>query len=1271
MAQKTNTKFSKLSKDTKPDGVFRALRSRRVLRACLLGVVALFVLSSIRIEGQGGPRFDREIVNGREAVAREVLVKFRYPLQASALAQVAGDADADEMRPVGRSGAMLVRSRAMNVPALLARLRNRADVEYAEPNFVIRIAAQPDDPSFGQLWGLHNTGQVINVFFPGLAGADIDAVAAWDLSTGSTAHVVAVIDTGIDYTHPDLAPNIWSAPTEFTVTVGGQSITCAAGTHGFNAITRTCNPMDDHHHGTHVAGTIGAAGDNGIGVTGVNWTTRMMGIKFFDATGNGTLANAITAIEFAIAVKEVFAPSGAADIRVLSNSWGGPEFSQALMDEVAASNAASMLFVAAAGNNRFDNDILPFYPASFDVPNVIAVAATNNVDDLGWFSNYGAESVDLAAPGVDIFSTMPGGGYDHLSGTSMAAPHVSGAAALVLSACDIDTTTLKETLVGTAESLPALEGVTVTGGRLQVHSAIRACTLPPDTPTGLTARPADTQVRLAWNAALGAIKYNVKRSLTSGGPYVTIAPGVTGAAYVDTAVVNGTPYYYVVSGENLLGESGDSNEASATPNIPPDLVVSSLIVPGVGGAGSTITASVTTTNQGNGRADASITRVYLSANSVLDVTDELLDAEQVVPELMPGLSSVAAISIEIPEGTRTGRYYIVAMADHDDALLESNETNNTRSRPVQVGPDLDVSSLTVPSAAAAGSTISVTDTVTNVGGSAAPASATTFYLSANSTLGTGDILLSGSRQVLELAAGGVSTGSTDLTIPSTTGAGLHYIIAKADGADAIMEPSETNNASARGIRIGPDLVISSLTLTPSSESPLVLSVNDTTTNEGAAPAGASVTRFYLSANSSFGANDTLLDGARVVSALDPDSSSAGPTDVTIPADTPPGQHYLIAMADGNAAVPESHETNNTRAKAFYVGSDLVVSSLTVPSRGGAGVEITVTDTTSNDGGGPATASFTRFYLSSNATWDAGDEYLAGHGVPGLTQGTSDTASTTLTIPANTATGVYYVVAKADADGAVLEAKETNNTLARSIRIGPDLDVSAFTVPSRGGAGLSLTVSDTTTNEGGGPVGATTTKFYRSSNSSFDVNDTLIGSRPVPALAAGESNTAPDTTLTIPADTGVGTYYLIARADADNSATETSETNTYSRSIKIGPDLTVSTPTASASTVAAGAEVTVTDKITNEGGGAAGTSVTRFYLSVNPQLDASDFAFAPTRPVPGLAPGAWSQGSTPLTIPAGTSPAKYYILAKTDDGESVWETSETNNVRSRSITVTAP
>jgi subtilisin family serine protease len=185
---------------------------------------------------------------------------------------------------------------------------------------------------------------------------------AWDISTGGTATTIGVVDTGVDYTHPDLAANIWSAPRAFDVTIGGTTITCPAGSHGFNAITNTCDPMDDHNHGTHVSGTIGAIGGNSVGVTGVNWSTRIMGLKFLSASGSGTTVGAINAIEFAIQANAAVG----ANVRVLSNSWGGGGFSQALLDEINKANASNMLFVAAAGNEGLNNDTTPQYPSGYD-----------------------------------------------------------------------------------------------------------------------------------------------------------------------------------------------------------------------------------------------------------------------------------------------------------------------------------------------------------------------------------------------------------------------------------------------------------------------------------------------------------------------------------------------------------------------------------------------------------------------------------------------------------------------------------------------------------------------------------------------------------------------------------------------------------------------------------------------------------------------------------------------------------------------------------------
>ena len=409
------------------------------------------------------------LIDGREAAAGEVLMKMK-PSARAQRGRVVATINADRVDALGRSGVDQIRSAKLSTAELLRRLKDDPDVEYVEPNWLMRATVLPNDPSLGALWGLFNTGA--NSYGGlGLSGADIDAPAAWNITTGARGAVVGVIDTGINYSHPDLAANIWSAPSPFTVTIAGQSITCAAGTHGFNAITRSCDPMDDAAtpHGTHVAGTIGAVGNNGIGVAGVNWTASMMGLKFLDANGSGYTSNAVYAIEFAIQAKAAFAASAGANVRVLSNSWGGGGYSQTLSDEIAAANTAGMLFVAAAGNSRSNNDAAPSYPASYPVANVVSGAATDNRDALASFSNYGATSVHLAAPGVSVWSTGAGSNYLGLSGTSMATPHVSGAAALLLANCPAATTAqLRSYLLGSVDLVPALSSVTTTGRRRTV-----------------------------------------------------------------------------------------------------------------------------------------------------------------------------------------------------------------------------------------------------------------------------------------------------------------------------------------------------------------------------------------------------------------------------------------------------------------------------------------------------------------------------------------------------------------------------------------------------------------------------------------------------------------------------------------------------------------------------------------------------------------------------------------------------------------------------------
>ena len=348
---------------------------------------------------------------------------------------------------------------------------SETDVEYAEPNYFVTALNTPNDPSFGALWGLQNTGQT-----GGTSGADISAPGAWDITTGSNDVVVAILDTGVDYTHLDLAANMWVNPGE----TAGNGIDddgngYADDVHGVDTYTHDSDPVDDNGHGTHVAGIIGAAGNNGIGVIGINWRVKIMSCKFLDATGSGSMAGAIECLQYIKAMKD----SGI-KIVATNNSWGcsGGCYSQALYDAINAQQ--EILFIAAAGNDDGDNDPYPFYPANYDLPNVISVAATDDKDGKAYFSNYGRRSVHVGAPGHYILSTLPAqnewgisGGYGQLSGTSMAAPYVTGLAALVQSQnAGRDWRGIKNLILSGGDAVPSLDGVTVTGKRLNAYGSL-------------------------------------------------------------------------------------------------------------------------------------------------------------------------------------------------------------------------------------------------------------------------------------------------------------------------------------------------------------------------------------------------------------------------------------------------------------------------------------------------------------------------------------------------------------------------------------------------------------------------------------------------------------------------------------------------------------------------------------------------------------------------------------------------------------------------------
>ena len=395
----------------------------------------------------GGPR-----APGSASVT-SVIVRFAADASSQERADMRAAADVKRDATLPVRGLELVDPEpGVSVTTAVADLERMDGVVYAEPDHVVRQTAVPNDPLLSYEWGM----------------SAIRALEAWDVTTGSAQVTVGVVDTGIDATHPDLAPNLWANPGE---SGGGRETNGLDDdgngriddVHGWDFVDHDAQPQDGNGHGTHVSGTIAARGNDATGVAGLNWSSAIMPLRVLGDDGSGYVSDAITAYTYA-------ARNGA---RVVNASFGGPSFSRAEHDAIAA--ASNTLFVVAAGNDGANNDVTPEYPCDYDLANVVCVAASDHDDALAVFSNYGTANVDLAAPGVDIASTWPGGRYALLDGTSMATPHVAGAAALVLAHDGtLGVAGLRAALLSSVHPVAALAGRVATGGRLDVAAALSA-----------------------------------------------------------------------------------------------------------------------------------------------------------------------------------------------------------------------------------------------------------------------------------------------------------------------------------------------------------------------------------------------------------------------------------------------------------------------------------------------------------------------------------------------------------------------------------------------------------------------------------------------------------------------------------------------------------------------------------------------------------------------------------------------------------------------------
>jgi subtilisin family serine protease len=356
---------------------------------------------------------------------------------------------------LGLTGMVLARSSGASLATVENQLTSNINVASFERDAVDQVKSVPSDPQYSQLWGM---------------GA-IDASDAWNITTGSPSVVVAVLDTGIDYTHRDLAANIWTNADE---TAGNGKDDDGDGfaddVHGYDFVNNDGDPMDDNSHGTHVSGTIGAVANNGQGVAGVNWSVSLMDLKFLNSDGSGYLSDAIRAINYVTMMRTQYH----VNVRVINNSWGGGDYSAAMDTAIRAAGDAGILFVAAAGNDGTNNDTSPQYPANYTAPNVISVAAIDQNKNLASFSCYGATTVDIAAPGVSIYSTVPGNRYAIYSGTSMATPFVSGVAALAWAADPNATVAeVRNAILNGADKVAGLTGKVASGGVLDAYHTLQ------------------------------------------------------------------------------------------------------------------------------------------------------------------------------------------------------------------------------------------------------------------------------------------------------------------------------------------------------------------------------------------------------------------------------------------------------------------------------------------------------------------------------------------------------------------------------------------------------------------------------------------------------------------------------------------------------------------------------------------------------------------------------------------------------------------------------
>jgi subtilisin family serine protease/subtilase family serine protease len=1103
----------------------------------------------LSVMGAKFPKKDKQTKEG------EVLVRFKSTVPQSTRDALHVQLGNQKLRELRGTGVHHVRvSPDQTIDQAVARYAAESTVQYAEPNFSLMAMRVPSEPAFNLLWGLNNTGQTL-----GTPGADIKATLAWDLVVGSPTVAVMVIDSGVDYNHQDLAGNIWVNPGE----VAGNGIDDDGNGYiddvrGIDVINVDVDPMDDYGHGTHVAGTVGAVGNNALGVVGVNWAVRLIPCKFLDATGNGSVADAVTCLDYARSLK-------AAGVNIVAtvNSYGGlGAFSQTMFDAINAQR--DILFVAAAGNFGLDNDSNDFFPANIALPNVLSVAATDHTDQMPTFSDFGRRSVHLGAPGANITSTTPFNNYLAANGTSMAAPHVAGVAALLKSQDGTrDWRAIKNLILAGTDPKPALNGKTITGGRLDA-SASASCANRPK----LSALKLPQAFTLGVPVTLSVLSVNCANAV---GPVTaTVSPGGQTFTLVDDGIAPD-----IAAGDGIFTATWTPTQAFSSITFSSaagtetvgmlDLTPTAVSGPVTATRGDAITVNVTLSNPSSMSAPASTLNVYLSVDGVITATDILLGSVA-TPALAAGAQAVVPATVAIPANVTAATYFLGAIVDPGNQIDEADETNNTRAgSTIAVGAvanDLTISALSGPATGITGDPIAVSATVNNLGSTAAPASTLNFYLSTDQVITTADRFI-GTAAIGSLAAGGSQLVSGSVPVPVDLAPGTYYLGAIIDPDNVVAETNETNNTrvgntiatSTRNI----DLSLTAVGGPTTAKDQAAITLTATVKNGGTVTAPASTVRWYLSTDPTITTADYLIASAATGSLAGGKTQRLSVT-ASVPGTVPAGTYYLGAIVDPNNTLAETNNANNalqsgTVAVSYSV--DLLMTAVAGPTAAATGQSVTVTGTVMNQGLVKTAGNVTvGFYASADAAITTGDTLLGTVTVAPIAAGASVPVSLTAVLNTALKAGTYTVGAIADPGALVAESVESNNARAGNtvaVTYGPDLIVTAVSGPASAARGASVTLNGTVRNQGVGALGALSDQnvgatastvrlgFYLSTNNTITANDTLVGAVAIGPLSAGQSVPL-SVTITLPTSLKAGTYYLGAIADFSNGIAETNEVN---------------------------------------------------------------------------------------------------------------------------------